>query len=176
MPISSRTEMAMVLNKIAAIFGLIFLVGSIQGPKPPIVKVRVAEPSIAQESWDYDLRCTKSIGLEPSRGGNLQDVKWYIAVFPHNKSGYYLGEYDWPDTVVLDTRVTGQFDVVAHELLHHLLHVSPNDAEPDTGHPYVPFYTPCKLMLSQVADFDTATGIVTFRRNGSKLLPRTLDK
>lgn len=141
-------------------------------PQQQMPLERIPQPPVANAAWNYVLSCTKSIGLLPSAGGNLANVKWFKTKYPHDIKGYILGEYNFPDSVVLDDRVLNQTDIVAHELLHHLMHIDPRDMGGSEAHPFVPFYAPCKLMASQTVKFDSLTGIITFRSNGRKLYPR----
>jgi len=136
-------------------------------------RTRIPQPPLAEDAWKYVLHCTHDIGLLPSKGGNLADVKWFVTQYPHTHTGYFVGEYIYPDTIMLDDRVLGQQDVIEHELLHFLMHVDPRDGAPSEDHPFVPFYTPCHLMASQTITFDLTTGIMTFTHTGLKLEPRT---
>jgi len=155
--------------KLALATVMLLVIGPVQ--EPP--RTRISPPPMARIAWAYVLSCTHNIGLLPSKGSNLADVKWFKTKMDHSLTSYMVGEYIWPDTIVLDELVLDQKDIIAHELLHHLMHVDPRDGNPSEDHPYVPFYTPCHLMASQTIDFDLTTGIMTFRGTGLRLAPRT---
>jgi hypothetical protein len=114
----------------------------------------VSTPAIAQMSldtakvtaaWQRVLECSQ---IEPVPGGDLKDVKWFIYPAGSRLDEYgnrILGEWVAPDTIRIDSVYADSSLVIAHELLHHLIHARQDITNGDV-HPWVPFAFPCQLM------------------------------
>lgn len=104
---------------------------------PNLLKVAAA--------WEYDKTCSQ---IAPESGGDLSDVQWiiYPADTRHDEAGNRIfGEWLPPDTIMLDSVYADSSWLLAHELLHHLIHAR-QDIERGEPHPWVPFAFPCQLM------------------------------
>lgn len=134
----SRVWRALALLSIpAALVGIFVFADAHTSTGIPLNPIKV------QAAWEYDKLCSQ---IEPEVGGDLEDVQWiiYPADSHHDEAGNrILGEWIRPDTIRLDSVYADSSWVIAHELLHHLIHGRHEYGNP---HPWVPFAFPCQLM------------------------------
>lgn len=135
----------------------------------PVDMHPMPQPHVATSAWEYDVKCAAKIGAHVVPGGDLKDIKWFTGKMHHGTDGVIIGVWLPPDTIILDERVTEVFDVVAHEMLHQLLHMT--DPRVD-AHPVIPFYFPCYLAYEHMGKWNDSTGVLTLLRSGIKLYPR----
>jgi hypothetical protein len=137
-PLHLLRELALAIVFLVASYCVPPLQGQQPTPRIQATVLRTPPPESADSAWQYVLRCSHA-KVQP--GGDLKDVKWFIADLLSHSRDSTIGLWLPPDTIVLDLTVSQDPDIVAHELLHHLLRGPPHDA-----HPMVPFLFPCQLI------------------------------
>lgn len=102
--------------------------------------VRLPVPPKADSLWAFDVQCS---GHRPDRKYGLNDVLWFMdSLNMRDRFKQLAGVWIPPDTILLDVNYTTDQRVIAHELMHHLLHLS---LRVKNVHPDKPFKT-CGLM------------------------------
>ncbi len=115
------------------------------------------DSTLLDSLWHYDISCS---GMTPLRGHRLRDAVWYkanlIEASPaHDRVGNYQHDTIYVDTAVTNALDRGDLhwaDVLAHELLHHLIQYRrpatpfPVTEANNSAHPFVPWEMPCGLM------------------------------